>query len=424
MDIENYLTGLIIGDALGTPLNSLSKGNIKANFKIINSYVDVWPAIKANPFKWRKPALYSAITQFSLITAFASSARRFNKKNLIELITLAPEIPNYDYRVFRHADHNFCNLILHLNDNLQNYEKNHFSAHILPIIGTFILANPEPEKISLINIFDFCLVFTDNLWNISIALIYSQIIQDIYKNKSKPQNFGQYALEIIIKLQSEIEKIFPEIFKKRISPDEITKILKHTKQLFIELKDKKDFSAANELLINFFNTHFKMHITRATIDHPLAVFALSALYIKHYSLAPEEIIFNTARNGGATQAICSTIISLATYLFGKEILNISLLNSLINKKQIFALSNLICNKKISQKNIIQFLQNEAALTKKEREEYNSKTKKLLKKGKINLKRKKNSTDKTNSLNKHVVESWTKLDKAKWKKEKERNKLIY
>ncbi|RPI89409.1 MAG: ADP-ribosylglycohydrolase family protein, partial [Spirochaetales bacterium] len=57
------LLGALTGDALCTPLEGLSAGHIRSVLGHIGDYADPEPALKGKMDRWRKPALYSSLSQ-------------------------------------------------------------------------------------------------------------------------------------------------------------------------------------------------------------------------------------------------------------------------------------------------------------------------------------------------------------------------
>jgi hypothetical protein len=91
----------------------------------------------------------------------------------------------------------------------------------------------------------------------------------------------------------------------------------------------------------------------------------------------------------------------------------NLREDLANKKKIAGIIDLISSKS-SRSEIIGILyDSEPGLTTKEMEEYRARNKKEPKKQTPP----KNRRDVESEMTKHVVESWTKIDKAKWRKER-------
>ncbi|HPY02020.1 MAG TPA: hypothetical protein PL161_02230, partial [Spirochaetota bacterium] len=70
---KDILKSIIAGDALGSVFHGLSEGHIRANFTADEIYPDTIKALKKNESLWRKPALYTSVSQLSVIAAVLSS---------------------------------------------------------------------------------------------------------------------------------------------------------------------------------------------------------------------------------------------------------------------------------------------------------------------------------------------------------------
>ena len=95
------------------------------------------------------------------------------------------------------------------------------------------------------------------------------------------------------------------------------------------------------------------------------------------------------------------------------------MRDLANKKKISAIIDQIAGEKDRSSIITEIYNNEPGLTIKELEEYRAKNKNI---PVVKEKKKKTRGEIESELSKHVVENWTKLDKAKWKKERKNSNL--
>ncbi len=64
--VRGSLLGLAIGDALGAPLEGLGSQQIRAQYGLVDDYVDGTRAWKKKPYRWRLPGLYTDDTQQAL----------------------------------------------------------------------------------------------------------------------------------------------------------------------------------------------------------------------------------------------------------------------------------------------------------------------------------------------------------------------
>ena len=144
-----------------------------------------------------------------------------------------------------------------------------------------------------------------------------------------------------------------------------------------------------------------------------------AVMLAHGCSDPETIFSIAANEGGASSALASLSGSITTAFHGLYLPEI-LETELINKKKINSYIELISEGKNRASIITELYLTEPGLTLKEHEEYKSKIKKQ---PVINKKKNKKTMSETEAgISRHIVESWTKLDKAKWKKERKKEKL--
>ena len=69
------ILSVIAGDALGSPLEGMSRGHIKSCFGPLSGYADPEPALKGKMDRWKKPGLYSSISQFMLMLGMSCSGK-------------------------------------------------------------------------------------------------------------------------------------------------------------------------------------------------------------------------------------------------------------------------------------------------------------------------------------------------------------
>lgn len=422
MQKSDFFYGLIIGDALGTSINGLSKGNIRSTFKNITNYTDPYNAIKANPTKWKKPALYSVISQISLISALSASQRRIDKNSITTHLSKSIDIVNTEFGIYRHPNQNLSFLLTNLLDDskLEKFSPGLYnSAFVLPISAALCLAHPNFDKIAMIDLIKFASIFTLNYANIAGAIIFSYLVISLIKKHDTIEKHAitKHAAIIAEKCVQDSKDIFPEIFDTGLSPDSVYDALSKYKELFEEL-NSTTFENSEKKIVNIVNKLLKSPATRATIDHPYSILPFAVKFIENYSNTPEQIILKSAEEGGSTQIFCTITCALSSIIFGNQIINNNLKDNLINKKKINNILETILTQKATIHTINDFIIEEAPLTEKELEEREAKIKHF--KPKSNKKKKQTRKSIENQLSQHVVESWTKLDKAKWKKEKKKH----
>lgn len=107
MDLQksrNIILLSIIGDALGSTCEGMSRGHIGSLADDGAPYFDP-PVKKINAEKWRKPGLYTSITQFLIITSLSLEDGNFHPGTFIQNIRESPKPDGAAYGIFRHPSH-------------------------------------------------------------------------------------------------------------------------------------------------------------------------------------------------------------------------------------------------------------------------------------------------------------------------------
>ena len=114
---RNVILATVIGDALGSAVDGLGKGHIRAHFREIHDYIDPEPALKGKMDLWRKPGLYSSISQFMLLCAMAAARRGPCRDAFIRLCADASGSGNTGsgFGIFRNPDAVEKNFIARVN---------------------------------------------------------------------------------------------------------------------------------------------------------------------------------------------------------------------------------------------------------------------------------------------------------------------
>jgi hypothetical protein len=128
---------------------------------------------------------------------------------------------------------------------------------------------------------------------------------------------------------------------------------------------------------------------------------------------PDRIIETAVREGGASSSLTAVSAALTTAYHEVQMPEIYA-DSIVNKKRLSIIIGWIAEDKNRTSIIPEIYASEPGLTLKEIEEHKSKNKN----NPVSKEKKVKSRGEMESvLSKHVVESWTKMDKAKWKKER-------
>ncbi|MDY6933749.1 MAG: ADP-ribosylglycohydrolase family protein [Spirochaetota bacterium] len=417
--IKGILIGNILGDSLGTSLNGLSRGHIKSIYKEIVAYPDPIPALKGKINKWRKPGLYSSLTQMMII--FSSILNISPKRKIsifLKYIKNCPQIGGCEYGIFRHPGHMERNLIKRIYSTDKREEISEFTspcARLIPVIIPGLLDNSIPQIQFISNIITFSQVFNRNIATTAATLAFATILRrllyDKYVSKLIP-----IAIEEINILQGVIMDNSLLIDEQIIDVHSLKDSLASFNKIFNEIEAIEVKECAEEIICKHVNRSLKTPIKRATVNNPLSIVPY-AIYLAGIQLEdPSTALFSSLHEGGSTSVLCSLTGIIMGTILGTSWLPNNLVQGLVNRKQILYIVESIASRNVTDSMILDFVQSEVSLTTKEIEELNAK----MKHWKPNVKTHKTKKDQEKELTQHVVESWTKLDKSKWKREKRRN----
>ena len=412
--MENILTGAVTGDAAGYTLNGFKKAHIKAVFGEISTYTETAPALKHGMERWRKPGLYSSISQLLLMAGACTEERRFNREMFIHAIETAPELPGLNYSYFRDPGAAEKNLII-TRGKRSGGENTRFEqpcARVIPLTLSLLLLNSPPAELFM-KCLEFCTLFTFDTGTAACSAVFLRLIEIIRENAV--ENIYGAALRASEEAAEYSSQKTHEIFSSGFNPDYVTNELMRLSNLFKTLINVKDPDRAEKLICGSVNERLKSPVTRGSVNLPAAVFpfsvSIAALTVDH-----EQAIMTAASQGGAASALASitgAVIAAVHESFSPE----PLITGLANRRKILSIIEDITFGRNRKHALIELAAGEPGLTLKEMEEFASRNRKSAKKqtGKPEKTRKQAE----DMINRHVVESWTKTDRAKWRKEKSR-----
>ena len=413
MNITEILLNTIIGDTLGRPCNSMSAGHIKSSIKNIKTYIDSEIALRDKLEKWTKPGLYSSTSQFIILIGASFIRNKFNKKKFIEIIKNYPELENKNLRIFRNTEQVEDIFLINSKKTISSDSTPEIpTAKIIPFVIPSSLLNQNKE-ICIYNSIEIISLFTRDISTISGGIILSLVIHSLINNKN---NSLQKIITIAIECCDYIIKIIdtkPEnVFNLKINPDSLLTFVNIYHNIFQEIQNTKN---AEEIICSIANKTLKNSVKRANLNLPILLIPYTFFLINKYSQNPTTILFNLLYHGGQTSTMLTIAGAIVGCIHGTSNTPIDLTNHLINKKKIISILKNILTKEFSNDLITEFIESENLLTIKEEQELKAKLKHYHKK----KKKKKSKKEKNNELTKHVVESWTKIDKAKWKKQRKK-----
>ncbi len=417
--IKGILLGVVIGDSLGTPLDGLSRGHIRAIFKTMDTYIDPLPALKGRLNRWRKPGLYSSISQMMiLISMLCATESKRRESRFIEYLKNSPEIGKSRYGIFRHPgilERRLIARIKYSGDDTENLMFSSPCARLIPIIVPALFCIEESRQRLISRIVSFTKIFNQNYFSIAGALSFGVLLRRLIHEKStKNVALLSFAIEENEKLAMDINKDAHRIFELKINPDSLLEAAQEFTRIYNTIKEIGDSTIAEEQICKHVNRYLKNPIKRATVNHSLSIIPYSIHLARLQITNPSEALFSSLSEGGATAVLCSLTGSIMGAIHGNNFPD-SLIQEMVNKKKIINIINAIAEKRCTNSIIDDFIKSEVPLTVKEIEELHAKTRHW----KPSEKQKKPRRDRESELSTHVVESWTKIDKAKWKRGKDK-----
>lgn len=407
--IYDILLYAVIGDALGTPLDGLSKGHVNSIFKNIEKYVDPLPALKGKTWRWRKPGLYSAISQLGILSMMHIQKGNFSVKKYANTITDSPEIQDSPSGIFRYADNAVENFILSCRSN------NKLPTSALPSAGLPIITMPiffNQKNDSILQAVTMAGHVTKDISTIAGCAIYGRLISYFLDSEHIASNdILSAAAENIKASVAVIEQESSAIFELGLNPDSFLSAVSLYVRAFEAAAKHGTNEEREKRLLSIVNTAFKTPAVRLTVPHPLAIIPYSLYLVYKHNGAPSGL-FRIAEEGGSAAALTACAASFLGILNNAEDIPEPLLEGLVNRKRVLNIINSISQKQASEPLVEEFINSEFSLSQKALEELKARTK-----SQNSAPKKIKPLDKEHQLAKHVVESWTKIDKAKWKKER-------
>ncbi|HOP62094.1 MAG TPA: hypothetical protein PK358_02495 [Spirochaetota bacterium] len=409
--IKEIIYSAIIGDASGYTIGGMKKAHIKAVFKDAAGYLDPAPALKGNLGRWRKPGLYSSITQFMFITASSVDKRGFRSDIFLDSLKMAPELPGTEFSFFREPGHAEKNLIMSSRGEMEG-QSPPFSkscARILPISLPLLLSDNEHSFLD--DVIRFVSFFTTDTLTTAYTLTFLNIIKELAVSGA-----GENIIEVSAESAEKSTKRFVEeqhkIFDSGHNPDYFIEYAREFAELLRSLQGSADIEKGESLICESVNRRLKTPVTRGSVNLPEAVLPF-AILLSESAVPRDSIIHRASREGGAASALASVSAALSSAFYGIDVPD-ELRDGVANKKKI---QQIIDNNLFgSRGDIIKLLcETEPGLTLKEQEELKARNRKEPKK----VRPQKSRKDAESELAKHVVESWTKIDKARWRKEREK-----
>lgn len=408
--IQNVLLAAAVGDALGTPLDGMSKGHIHAHFGELGDYVEAEPALKGKMERWKKPGLYSSITQFMLILGLTDTRRDAWSEAFRQCVADATQVADHPSGIFRNPDSIEKKFIARKKDTKKPTDASAPSVRIIPALAPLSLKKNEPID-HIADVASYVRLFTSDAATCAAGLLFSFLLKALINEKGAPANPLRKSLEITVKLIETVEFNAGVIFDMGVNPGALGHELRNLSRILSAIVSTDTVENGEKLICAGVNAGLKTPITRASVNIPAALLPY-ALLTSTIRQDDPSLLFGTAAEGGMAAALSAIAGAVSAARWGQAVLPEKLVHELVNRKKILSLLAAISDGTASGL-LEDFIRSEASLTAKEQDELRARLKHGKKKPKKGLL---STANKAMRLSRHVVESWTKRDKAKWKKE--------
>jgi hypothetical protein len=411
--IQSIYTGFLLGDSLGVLFEGMSRGHVESHFKNFSGYPDILKALKNKTELWRKPGLYGSQTQFACISALLNIERPYDSYYVRQFLSEKGRILEDMHGIFRRPSNALSRYLISVYNGKSNDFDVSESSSLLAItaaslVYSAVTASPDPVKVML---------FSQSLGGdihtcIGSLLLIQLLTKAMYTEDADPV---EYAFYECAELKKHIQKNSPIYFNAGFNPDALMSSADIYERIFSDLSAEKNYAASEAHIVKVVNTFMKSPVTRATIDHPCAIFPYACILASHRYSDNKGSMYTAASLGGSSSSLTALTGMLMGAFYG-ECFPVELVDQLINRRLILNILEKISNGTGGRNDADQFFDAEIALTKKENEERHARMK-----SKSDVeKRPQKPQSREERLSRHVVESWTKLDRAKWKKEKRHN----
>ena len=415
--IKDILLGTIAGDTLGAPFDGLGEGHINSVFKNINGYTDNFPAIKGKPDRWKKPGLYTSNSQLLLyLSAILSGEKVCSRQKMEALFTEIQETGDTLTGHLRHPSRTVVQAFRRLENPAEVTSSADTSGDVLPLVPALLCLDHAGEEAFMSSITSFISFFSHNPWVLATCMVAINFYAHGWKILPSRDKDG-IAEDMLLaskKALEDAEKYSHVIFDSGWNPSTVNEHIRFVHDLLVRVKGAGNLEQAKGYIISLINHHQKTPVTRPTVNHAVSTLTWPCVYAM-YNDNPGEYLFNLVQSGGSTGTFMPVAGALFGVYNGKEQIPRVLIDELVNRKRILSMVDTIAGLSVPANELTEFLQNESSLTRKEEEERGSRFKRVPEK----KPRKKPKKDRVDELSRHVVESWTKYDKAKWKKQQKK-----
>jgi hypothetical protein len=411
---RDVMLSVITGDALGTPLDGMGRAHIKSCFGSLSSYTDPEPALRGKMERWKKPGLYSSISQFMLLLAISCTRRGPCAEAFSHCMASSRALAQSGHGIFRYPDAAENGYIAACKEQRQApAQAPSPSTRIIAALAPLSLRE-KPQSEMLADTVSFLRLFTADRQTIAAGLLYVFLLGELITGASAGTDPVGAAIRLSSQLETMISSECPAlVFASGVNPDALAGEVRVLADLLSLVRAAESIRTAEDIICSHLNKTLKNQITRATINIPAALVPFAVSFTALHG-DDDDLLYRAAAEGGLSSSFTAIVGSLSAPRREMGAVPDGLLQGLVNRKRIASIVDSLVEGAAAPALAEEFIRSEASLTAKAEEELRAKIKHIKKKPDKKIP---SRTDREQALARHVVESWTKLDKAKWKKER-------
>jgi hypothetical protein len=296
-----FYQSLLIGDSLALPLEGLSRGHAGTFVREVKDYIDAAPALKTGHHEWRKPALYSSLSQLCLTAALCSAGERLQSKDVSRVLSGAGMLDGTDSGPLRHPDRTVLNALAPALTGRDMLPPGTVSCP-LPLAAASI-AVQHSRFFPLDQILATLCLFCTEPHTVYASLLLGMLFRAMIHGETPLEEALAGALTDTEQL---VTGSAPRFFSRGLNPAGLSACSVSWRTLA-----RCRGIQSEEEIVKALRPLFKSPVTRATVEHPRAVFALAIALAREPRRTP-DFLPQLLRLGGTLRPLCGTALAVHT----------------------------------------------------------------------------------------------------------------
>lgn len=400
--IEKILTTVAVTDAMTSPLEGHSRGHIASHLKDEAPFPDTGTLFRKNMDKWRMPALYSSLTTLFIIMSYYLRQGRPDNAALRKVLEKTGH--QEADAILRYAGQAEKEAFIRLKgDSGQRVSS---SDHRIIVQAASFPLFIDDFHIRQERLRRWYADITSSVHTIIPAMLVSETIALCSDGFSPLSSFEQ-ALSLLHTFYYDNPGL---LFDLGFNPDLFLTLFREIENSMPSLTaSASNIGSAEESVISSCQGWYKRPLKRATVPEALPQLFMAVLAGEHDFPA-----LSLSRLGGTPAPVAVLAALFRTLQSVSTDSEIALMDSLVNKHLLREIIEAFGKGSVSQALMQKWLQGEEKLTLQQKSLLDAKTRHTP------APKRRGSTPRTSEdITNVVVESWTKRDQARWKKEERR-----